>query len=237
MLAPLRFPQGPRMSLARWQDLCVDAVDTTVMGDFWARVIGLEARPSDGPRPLDGARPSERVWINPVDRAKTVKHRLHLDVYAASVDALVALGATALAPAEETGLGWTVMADPEGGEFCAFLRDPAELPAYRLHGIGVDCVDQAAQAAWWGNVFGVEPVTYEGHDWHTLEHATPDPVLTLDFSPVPEPRVGPNRVHWDVTGDIDALLAVGATRLWDMPRWTVLADPEGNEFCVFPDGD
>ena len=43
-----------------------------------------------------------------------------------------------LAPAEDTGLGWTVMADPEGGEFCAFLRDPAELPAYRLHGIGIE---------------------------------------------------------------------------------------------------
>ena len=47
----------------------------------------------------------------------------------------------------------------------------------------------------------------DGQDWHTLEHATPDPVLTLDFAPVPEPRVGPNRVHWDVTGDVDALLA------------------------------
>ena len=77
----------------------------------------------------------------------------------------------------------------------------------------------------------------EDQDWHTLEHATPDPVLTLDFAPVPEPRVGPNRVHWDVTGDVEPLLAVGATRLWDMPDWTVLADPEGNEFCVFPDED
>ena len=47
------------------------------------------------------------------------------------------------------------MADPEGGEFCAFLRDPAELPAYRLHGIGIDRVDARAQAAWWGDVFGV----------------------------------------------------------------------------------
>ena len=223
------------MSLARWRDLCLDADDQAALGAFWARVIGLEVVTSPGKVSLDGERPSQRVWMNAVDRPKRVKNRLHLDVYAASVDELVALGATVLAPAEDTGLGWTVMADPEGGEFCAFLRDPAELPAYRLHGIGIDCVDAAAQAAWWGNVFGVAPVNEEGQDWHTLEHATPDPVLTLDFAPVPEPRVAPNRVHWDVTGDVDALLAVGATRLWDMPGWTVLADPEGNEFCVFPD--
>ena len=223
------------MSLARWQDLCLDADDQAALGAFWARVIGLEVVTSPGKVSLDGARPGQRVWMNAVDRPKRVKNRLHLDVYAASIDELVGLGAAVLAPAEDMGLGWTVMADPEGGEFCAFLRDPAELPAYRLHGIGIDCVDAAAQAAWWGNVFGVAPVNEEGQDWHTLEHATPDPVLTLDFAPVPEPRVAPNRVHWDVTGDVDALLAVGATRLWDMPGWTVLADPEGNEFCVFPD--
>jgi hypothetical protein len=37
-----------------------------------------------------------------------------------------------------------------------------------------------------------------------------------------------------VYGDAVELEARGATRLWTMPRWTVLADPEGNEFCVFP---
>jgi catechol 2,3-dioxygenase-like lactoylglutathione lyase family enzyme len=223
-------------SLARWKDLCLDAVDPHRLGEFWAPVLGLHRDPAIAQAvTLAGSAPAQRVWVNLVDRPRTVKNRLHLDVYAASVDDLVAFGATVLAPAEETGLGWTVMADPEGGEFCAFLRDPAELPAYRLHGIGIDCVDAAAQAAWWGRVFGVAPTNEEGQDWHTLERATPDPVLTLDFAPVPEPRVGPNRVHWDVTGDVDVLLDAGATRLWDMPDWVVLADPEGNEFCVFAD--
>jgi hypothetical protein len=41
-------------------------------------------------------------------------------------------------------------------------------------------------------------------------------------------------VHWDVVGEVDALLDAGATHLWDTQRWTTLADPEGNEFCVFP---
>jgi len=222
------------MSLATWQDLCLDACDPERMAVFWGPVLGLRPGPPGEHVHLLGDGDHQTVWLNHVDRTRTVKNRLHLDVYAVSVEELVERGAGVLAPAEETGLGWTVMADPEGGEFCAFLREPDALPAYRLHGIGVDCVDPEAQAAWWGRLFGVEPVHHEGEDWHTLEHATPDPVLTLDFSPVPEPRVGPNRVHWDVTGDVAAILAAGATRLWDMPRWTVLADPEGNEFCVFP---
>jgi hypothetical protein len=226
------------MSLARWQDLCLDATDPERLGAFWAPVLGLRRDP-EVPQAvtLVGTKPSQRVWVNLVDRPKRVKNRLHLDVYAESIDELVRVGATVVAAAEDTGFSWTVMADPEGGEFCAFLRAPDELPAYRLHGVVIDAADPRALAAWWGNVFGVAPVVDEDHDWHTLEHATPDPVLTLDFVPVPEPRVGPNRVHWDVTGDVDALLAAGATHLWDMPNWTVLADPEGNEFCVFPAKD
>lgn len=65
------------------------------------------------------------------------------------------------------------MSDPEGGELCCIVRDPAALSAYRLHGVGVDCVDPRAHAVGWGRVLGVEPTTHEGHDWHTLEHATP----------------------------------------------------------------
>ncbi len=66
--------------------------------------------------------------ICPVPERRTVKHRVHLDVYTAAIADLEALGATVLTPAEESGLGWTVMADPEGGEFCAFLREPDQLP-------------------------------------------------------------------------------------------------------------
>ena len=42
----------------------------------------------------------------------------------------------------------------------------------------------------------------------------------------PEPKTVKNRIHSDVYGDVDDLLAKGATRLWDQPPWTVLADPE-----------
>jgi hypothetical protein len=62
--------------------------------------------------------------------------------------------------------------------------------------------------------------------------------MTFDFVPVREPKIGPNRIHWDIAVDsIQPLVDRGATVLRDRGddgiEWTVLADPEGNEFCAF----
>jgi hypothetical protein len=56
---------------------------------------------------------------------------------------------------------------------------------------------------------------------------------------VPEPKAAKNRVHWDVTlvgSTVENLVVAGARLLRaqdDDIRWSVMADPEGNEFCVF----
>jgi len=54
---------------------------------------------------------------------------------------------------------------------------------------------------------------------------------------VQEPKKGKNRIHWDVTAqDVVPLVEAGATVLREPDEeidWHVLADPEGNEFCVF----
>jgi hypothetical protein len=59
----------------------------------------------------------------------------------------------------------------------------------------------------------------------------------MKFVRVPDERVVKNRWHWDVTtAEVEALVAVGATVLRARDneiQWTVLADPEGNEFCAF----
>jgi predicted enzyme related to lactoylglutathione lyase len=224
------------MAIATWQDLCVDALDVEAQSRFWETVTGLEAVGPLDHRRLVGPTPRHTIYVNEVDRPHTVKNRLHLDIYTASIGDLTDLGATVLELAEQTGFGWTVLADPEGNEFCAFLRQGDALPAYRLHGIGIDSVDPQAQARWWGEVFGIAPTPEAGEDWWTITGAGPDDVLTLDFAPVPEPRTVPNRVHWDVQGRVADLLAAGATHLWDTEHWVVLADPEGNEFCVFETG-
>ena len=61
------------------------------------------------------------IWVNPVPEPKTVKNRVHLDVDG-DRDALVAAGATLLR-VRDAVIGWDVLADPEGNEFCCFAPE------------------------------------------------------------------------------------------------------------------
>jgi hypothetical protein len=221
--------------LARFKDLCVDAVDASRLGPWWADVLGRSwsPGPNGGGGSVEGTTPAHTVWVVDVPEAKRVKNRVHLDIYTRSLADLEAVGATVV-EAQHDDWGWTVMADPEGGEFCAFVSD--ELPAERVHGLVVDCADPYPIAAWWGRVYGADVVNHE-QGYATVEHVPGMPILTMDFCPVPEPKVGKNRVHWDVVApDVDALIAIGATRLRgpdDEIGWTVMVDPDGNDFCAF----
>ena len=222
--------------MARFYELCLDTANPgSDIATFWAAVSGGRTTPatSRGPANVVGDHEQHGISICPVQEPKTVKNRVHLDIYARSIDDLTALGAVVELPAEESGFGWTVMRDPEGNEFCAFLRD--ELPDYRVHGLGIDSSDPESQARWWAEALGAEVTDNAEHGggWWTVLGATDDPVLTWDFAPVPEPKTVKNRMHWDVVGTVEEFLDRGATHLWDQPRWTTLADPEGNEFCVF----
>jgi hypothetical protein len=219
------------MTIAEFKDICVDAGAPARVGPFWAEILGLTWRPSpDGGR-LTGPTPRQTIWVNEVSEPRTVKNRVHLDVYAERLADLVALGAAVVLP-EGDDRHWTVMADPDGGEFCAFLR--ADPPAQRLHGLVVDCADAGAQARWWADVFGEQVVENAG--WSTIDRPSGAP-FTMDFVPVPEPKLVKNRVHWDVIARrVDELLDAGARLLRapdDDVSWHVLADPEGNEFCAF----
>jgi predicted enzyme related to lactoylglutathione lyase len=214
----------------------MDTTGAAGLGRFWADAAGLELRPDEEDGNLVGPTEGHGIYLCRVPEGKSVKHRVHLDVYAASVADLVAKGATVVLPAEESGFAWTVLTDPEGGEFCAFLREPADLPDYRVHGLVVDCADPRAQAAWWGRVLGVEPEGSEEKGWWWLTEVPGMPITTMDFVPVPEPKTVKNRIHWDVVSTVAAMQEQGATLLRARDEeisWDVMADPEGNEFCVF----
>jgi hypothetical protein len=226
--------------IATFKELCLDThpaegQDITALGRFWAFATGCEYVRGDVQYPGDvvGAAEGMGIAICPVPEAKTVKHRVHVDVVTDDLEALIAAGATVLR-AQDDEIRWTVMADPEGGEFCAFVRDPAKLADYRAMEIVVDSADAPAIGQWWADVFGVPLHHEEGKTEVWLEGVPGLPMESLLFDDdIPEPKTVKNRWHWDVYGEVDDFLARGATLLWEMPRWTVLADPEGNEFCVF----
>src|SRR5215471_6771174 len=105
------------MAIARFKDLCLDTGDPARLGAFWAAVLGRAWQAQDdGDGLLTGPTPQHTIWVNRVPEPKTVKHRVHLDIYARDLTDLEALGAIILEPQNGTH-AWTVMADPEGGEF------------------------------------------------------------------------------------------------------------------------
>lgn len=114
--------------------------------------------------------------------------------------------------------------------------------ALSVRSITIDCADPFRLARWWCEVFSVSPSS-------TDLPGDPEALCTLGegltrllFEKVPEPKVTKNRVHIDIqAGDqreneVERLVALGATLVADHrdhdPGWVVLADPEGNEFCV-----
>jgi len=124
----------------------------------------------------------------------------------------------------------------------------------RWYSVVVDCHDVRSQADWWARALDWKPIhqsddecvivpswvdeaVLRGTPWHRIGPG-------MVFVPVPEGKAVKNRLHIDLAphvshdrvAEIERLLALGAQRI-DVGQssdvtWTVLADPEGNEFCV-----
>jgi glyoxalase superfamily protein len=229
------------MSLATYKDLCLDATDARRLAEFWAGGLGLDMVPagedSNGDYKLLGPTPQHTVWVNAVPEPKTVKNRVHLDLNVTSLQPLLDLGATVL---DGESFPWTVMADPEGGEFCAFVREEGHSrPAlYEIIFDSSQGLDQRHWLAeWWAEATGGRSGV-EGDEAY-VEEVPGAPFEVMVFGQVPEAKTAKNRVHLDlVTPDLDALVASGATVLRardEQIAWTVMADPDGNELCAFTD--
>jgi hypothetical protein len=227
------MPPGtePAAGRLRYKDLCLDAVDAARAARFWGSALGLvpEER-GDGHVLRDGS-PEHTLWVNRVAEPRTVKQRVHLDVLVRDVEDLVRLGAEVAGELPR----WTLMRDPEGGELCAVVRPPDQLPRYRLSELVVDAADPGRITGWWARLLGV-PVHRDPDGGYCWLEKVPGMPFVLGFQAVPEPKQVKNRVHIDVWGHTSEVLAAGGRLLRardDDIGWDVLADPEGNEFCVF----
>jgi catechol 2,3-dioxygenase-like lactoylglutathione lyase family enzyme len=116
--------------------------------------------------------------------------------------------------------------------------------ACRISELVIKCRDPQRLAAFWCEVLGFRVLNT---DYGAVAAIPPEGFgglqPTLIFIPTPEPRTGNVRLHFDVNatdrdqeGELERLLNLGA-RPADVGQtgeepWRVLADPEGNEFCL-----
>ncbi|MEU4624929.1 VOC family protein [Actinoplanes sp. NPDC023801] len=235
----------------------IKALDAPAIGRFWAEALGWTAYPgSEGVTTYVGPA-GGLVWPDPLvlgidvvpvpGPRKAAKNRVHLDLATTSpahqaelIERLLAIGASA-ADVGQRDVPWTVLADPEGNEFC--VLEPRDI--YRDTGpiaaIVVDCADPRVMGRFWGEAIDWVLHTVGG-DQATLRSAGGGGPY-LEFLRTPGERTAPDRVHLDLlpypgddkAAEVARLRSLGAVDLdlgqGDVP-WTVLTDPEGHEFCV-----
>jgi hypothetical protein len=115
------------------------------------------------------------------------------------------------------------------------------LMTVQLASVTFDCADALVVARFWSAALDrpldADPTT----DFASIGVRPPGASPSWMFAKVPEGKTAKNRVHVDLTAtdrraEVDRLIGLGAERMQDVEEWgfswTVMHDPEGNEFCV-----
>lgn len=230
--------------------LCFDANDPLRLARFWGEALSWdiydETHDEIGLIPTDGTRLV--LGFLPVPEPKVGKNRIHLDLVSESpedraekVDRLIALGAHHVDIGQAQDTDHVVLADPEGNEFCVVLRGEF-LATTGLIGAVVFEPGNPAAGHFWSEAIGW-PLVYEQHgDTAIRARDGRGPFITFG-PPSTDTKISKNRLHLDIappldgdqSAEVERLISLGARRV-DIGQgdvsWVVMADPDGNEFCV-----
>jgi predicted enzyme related to lactoylglutathione lyase len=233
----------------RLDALSIHANDPRRLAGFWGGVLGWATAddPSDGLALLPDDDTGFRIRFRPTRERKAGQNRMHLDLTSTSLEAqqltvarALEFGARHIDVGQRAEEGHVVLADPEGNEFCviepgnAFLADCGFVGA-------LACDGSQAVGYFWSDALGW-PLVWDQDQETAIRSPHGGPKITWGGPPL-MPKAGENRLHLDlvpaVGGDqqaeVDRLLSHGATRI-DIGQGeggrVVLADPDGNEFCV-----
>ncbi len=109
-----------------------------------------------------------------------------------------------------------------------------------IFNVTFDATDPRRLSAFWSEVTGYTAVV-ERDDFVALQAPDERGVRRILFFQVAEPKVAKNRMHVDLAsrdpeGEVARLVALGARKMearqGNGTSWTVMLDPEGNEFCI-----
>jgi catechol 2,3-dioxygenase-like lactoylglutathione lyase family enzyme len=226
--------------------LSVDAVDPIGLARFWAGVLGWEPLDDQTLAPIDDT--GFRLRFLPTDDPKVSQNRVHFDLTSASLEdqqrtvaRALGLGGRHVDVGQLPEEGHVVLGDPEGNEFCvlepgnSFLADCGFLGA-------LSCDGSQAVGYFWSEALGW-PLVWDQDQETAIRSPHGGPTITWGGPPL-MPRVGKDRLHFDVApvdgdqrAEVDRLISLGATRIdAGLDGSVVMADPDGNEFCVLPPG-
>ena len=240
----------PREMTSRLVALCFDANDPLVLARFWAAAlrweIGEETADVISLVPTDGTR--FQIDFARVPETKIGQNRLHLDLTTTSIDdqresvaRFIELGARHIDIGQRPDEGHVVLADPEGNELCIiepgnkFLADCGRLGS-------ITCDGTRQVGYFWSAALGWPLVWDQDEKTAIRDPDGTGPLITWGGPPL-APKAGKNRLHLDIAppehvdqqAEVDRLVALGAARI-DIGEgdvdWVVMADPDGNEFCI-----
>jgi predicted enzyme related to lactoylglutathione lyase len=229
--------------------LCIDANDPLRIARFWSGVLDRrlvdEAPEGYGLVPNDDT--GFAIECFPTGAPKLGPNQLHLDLTSTSVEnqrrtvaRALELGAHHIDIGQRPEEGHVVLADPEGNEFCVIEPDNKFLAGCGFLGAVVGYGSQAV-GYFWSEALGW-PLVWDQDEETAIRSPRGGPKITWGGTPL-RPKTGKNRLHFDLAppadGDqdeeVERLCSLGARRI-DIGQgevsWVVLADPDGNEFCV-----
>jgi predicted enzyme related to lactoylglutathione lyase len=225
-----------------------DANDPLRLARFWAGLLGWEMTDDDDGFelvPNDGA--GYRVNFYPSQEQKRGQNQMHFDLTSTSsaeqqqtVARALELGAQHIDIGQTPEEGHVVLADPEGNEFCVieagnnFLADTAFIGA-------INCDGTQEVGYFWSKALGW-PLVWDQDEETAIQSPHGGSKISWGGPPV-APKLGKNRLHLDLAppadsdqeAEVERLISLGAKRIdigqGDVP-WEVMADPDGNEFCM-----
>nr|WP_212756173.1 VOC family protein [Flexivirga aerilata] len=226
-----------------------DALDPERLAAFWAGVLTPAAydAASDRGTLLPSNSNAFRVRFRRTDRVKVGPNRAHFDLTSDSpeqqretVERALSSGARRIDVGQGADARHVVLADPEGNEFCVLPAGNTFLAGCGFVG-ALACDGSQAVGYFWRDALGW-PLVWDQDEETAIQSPAGGTKITWGGPPVAA-KDGSNRLHFDLTptsasdhdAELDRLLALGASRIdigqRDVP-WTVLADPDGNEFCL-----